>query len=67
MVDDVERKEELQKAKVVETYEIKAENINLEVNIIDDENAFVRRYFLNFPAYGPGTNALLNNLRGSIG
>ncbi len=66
MVDNVERKEELQKANVIETYEIKAENINLEVNIIDDEKSFVRRYFLNFPAYGPGTNALLNNLRGSI-
>ncbi len=66
MVEDFERKEELKKAKVIETYAIKVENVDLEVNIIDDEKAFVRRYFLNFPAYGPGTTALLNNLRGSI-
>ena len=66
MVEDVESKEELQRAKVIETYAIKAENIELEVNILDDEKAFVRRYFLNFPAYGPGTIALLNNLRGNI-
>ena len=65
-VDNIEKKEDLQKAKVIETYNIVTDNVALEVNIIDDEKAFVRRYFLNFPSYGPGTTALLNNLRGNI-
>ena len=60
------KKEEIKKAKVIETYNIEEEKVQIEVNIIDDEKAFVRRYFLNFPTYGPGTVALLNNLRTSI-
>ena len=53
-------------AKVIETYTVDTEGMKVEVNIIDDENSFVRRYFLNLPSYGPGTIALLNSLRGSI-
>lgn len=60
------RKEELEKAKVIESYKIKADNVEVEVDIIDDDNSLVRRYFLNFPSYGPGTMALLNNLRTNI-
>jgi len=56
----------IKKANVFESYEIHADNISLEVNIIEEEMAFVRKYYLNFPSYGPGTVALLNTLRGSI-
>lgn len=62
----VMKKEELEKAKVIESYRIKSDNVEIEVDIIDDDNSLVRRYFLNFPSYGPGTMALLNNLRTSI-
>jgi len=66
MAEEIQRKEDLQRAKVIETYFVQEETVKIEVNIIDDDNSFVKRYFLNFPAYGPGTTALLNNLRGSI-
>jgi len=61
-----EGKEIVEQAKVIESYEIDAEGIKIEVNVIDDDKSFVRGYFLNFPSYGPGTVALLNNLRASI-
>jgi len=60
------RKEDFERAKVIETYNIVQDNVQMEVNIIDDDNSFVRRYFLNFPSYGPGTTALLNNMRAKI-
>lgn len=60
------RTEEFEMANVIESYNIQEDKVGIEVNIIDDENSFVRRYFLNFPFYGPGTVALLNNLRASI-
>ena len=69
MMIDVETeipKKEEQLTKVVETYNIKLQKLKIEINIIDDDSLFVRKYFLNFPSYGPGTTALLNNLRGSI-
>jgi len=59
-------KEHLKRAKVIETYLVESDQVNLEVNIIDDDRSFVRRYFLNFPSYGPGTMALLNNLRANV-
>lgn len=54
------------KEKVVETYEVEADNVTIEVSIIEREDLFVREYFLNFPEYGAGTKALLNNLKTSI-
>ena len=68
MVDEMPEtnKEEIEKANVIETYDIKSESIKIEVNIVDDEKVFVRLYYLNFPSYGPGTVALLNNLRATI-
>jgi len=59
-------KEDIEKMKVVDTYRVESDKVQIEVNIIDDDQAYVRRYFLNFPSYGPGTVALLNNLRTSI-
>ncbi len=56
----------VEKANVIETYSVKSDAVEVEVNIIDAEKAFVRNYFLNFPSYGSGTIALLNNLRTAI-
>ncbi len=68
MADNMQppKKEEIEKANVIESYNVKSDKVEVEVNIVDDEKSFVRRYFLNFPSYGPGTVALLNNLRASI-
>ncbi|MBN2067848.1 MAG: type II/IV secretion system ATPase subunit [Candidatus Diapherotrites archaeon] len=54
------------RAKVIESYPVKTDEVTIEVNIIDDEKAFVRSYYLNFPEYGAGTVALLTNLKTSI-
>ncbi len=51
---------------VLKTYTIKSDEVELEVNIIEDKKAFVRRYNLNFPQYGEGTKALLTNLKSSL-
>ncbi len=66
MAEETGKRDEIEKANVIETYSIVSENVGIEIDIIDDEKYFVRRYFLNFPSYGPGTMALLNNLRGNI-
>ena len=55
-----------ERAKVIEKYDLDFDNIKIEVNVVDDETSFAKRYFLNFPSYGPGTMALLNNLRASV-
>ena len=54
------------KHKVVETYEIEADGVSIEVSIIEKKELFVREYYLNFPEYGEGTKALLKNLKSSI-
>ncbi len=52
--------------KVIETYEIGFENLKLDVNIVEEKNEFVRSYVLSTPDFGPGTKALLDNLKQSI-
>ncbi len=54
------------KALSIETYEIEADGVRLEVDIIQKPEDFVLHYFLNFPQYGEGTKALLANLKRSI-
>jgi len=54
------------KEKVIETYKIKSVEIEIEVNIIEKEKEFVRIYFLNFPEFGEGTEAVLKNLKRKI-
>ncbi len=58
--------EETEKANVIETYHVESDKIRVEVNIVEREEAFVREYFLNFPSYGPGTTALLENLKNTL-
>ncbi|MCX6799007.1 MAG: type II/IV secretion system ATPase subunit [Candidatus Diapherotrites archaeon] len=66
-MDDAEKMADgSEKANVVETYNVDSDGVQIEVNIIDRPEAFVREYFLNFPSYGAGTTALLNNLRTAI-
>ncbi|MFH0955053.1 MAG: ATPase, T2SS/T4P/T4SS family [Candidatus Micrarchaeota archaeon] len=51
---------------VIETYQLKSEGMNVEINIIQSTHGFVLEYALNLPEYGSGTRALLNNLKNSI-
>lgn len=51
---------------VVESYLIESDNVAVEVDIIEPPNSFVRQYFLNYPEYGIGTTALLNNLKKNL-
>ncbi len=54
------------KEKVLKTYKVKSIETEIEVNILEKENEFVRIYFLNFPEFGEGTEAVLENLKRSI-
>jgi archaeal flagellar protein FlaI len=51
---------------VLESYKIKVDEVELEVNITDSKETFVRQYFLDIPEYGLGTKALLANLKRTI-
>ncbi len=66
MYPNAEKKTTVKKVRVVESYFVETDDVKIEVSIIDDEKAFVKNYFLNFPEYGSGTVALLNTLKGSI-
>jgi flagellar protein FlaI len=52
--------------KVLETYELEADGVMVDVHITAPETEFVRGYYFDFPEYGPGTAALLHNLKNSI-
>jgi flagellar protein FlaI len=54
------------KEKVLESYKVKSIETEIEVNILEREKEFVRIYFLNFPEFGEGTEAVLKNLKKSI-
>ena len=51
---------------VIEAYTVQTEELKIETNIIQKPEAFVKEYYLNFPSYGPGTGALLANLKRSL-
>ncbi|HIH21669.1 MAG TPA: Flp pilus assembly complex ATPase component TadA [Candidatus Diapherotrites archaeon] len=53
-------------AKILDSYFLTADNVKVEVEIAEIEAEFVRQYLLNLPEYGPGTQALLQNLKASI-
>ncbi len=52
--------------KVIETYYLDFENIKIEVNIVEQKEAFVQTYMLTVPEFGLGTKALLDSLKSSI-
>ena len=54
------------KEKVLETYKVKSVGTEIEVNIVEREKEFVRIYLLDFPEFGEGTEAVLENLKRSI-
>lgn len=54
------------KKKVIESYNVVANGVKVEVIIAEPEGGFVREYALNIPEYGAGTEALLNDLRARI-
>jgi len=51
------------KFNVIETYPVQTDELTIETNIISNKHDFVKSYYLNFPSYGPGTNALLADLK----
>jgi len=51
---------------VIESYNVKTDELNIEANIINKPHDFVKAYYLNFPSYGPGTQALLSNLKRNL-
>ncbi|MBI5553695.1 MAG: hypothetical protein HY917_03035, partial [Candidatus Diapherotrites archaeon] len=54
------------KDKLIETYELQADNVSVDVHLVDPFSGFVREYHLQFPEYGAGTAALLHSLKKSI-
>ncbi|MEW6295540.1 MAG: ATPase, T2SS/T4P/T4SS family [Candidatus Diapherotrites archaeon] len=54
------------KEKTLESYQTETDNVLVEVNVIEREDAYVRLYYLNFPDVGAGTKALMQNLKMSI-
>src|SRR3989344_7277885 len=52
--------------RVLESYKVEADKVQVEVDIADDKESFVKMYLLNIPEYGPGTRALLDSLKGNI-
>ncbi len=52
--------------KVLESYTIEVDKVELEVNIVAKEDEFVRIYNLSVPEFGAGTKALLNDLKNRI-
>lgn len=54
------------KEKVLDTYKVKSIETEIEVHIVEREKEFVRIYLLNFPEFGEGTEAVLENLKRSI-
>lgn len=54
------------KFQVIETYTVGTGELKIETSIINKPEEFVKAYYLNFPSYGPGTNALLANLKKSL-
>ena len=58
--------EEKEKFFVIDSYVINADNVKVDANVIERKTEFVREYYLNLPAYGPGTKALLDNLKNNL-
>src|SRR3989344_5921230 len=54
------------KFQVIETYTVETGERKIETDILNKPEEFVKAYYLNFPSYGPGTNALLANLKKSL-
>lgn len=49
--------------KVLESYKLNAEGIELDVDVIEQEGEFVKIYYVGIPELGTGTKALLHDLK----
>ena len=49
----------------IDSYQIKSD-IDVTVDITNDEVGYVKRYMLRVPEFGPGTRAMLNNLKSKV-
>jgi flagellar protein FlaI len=52
--------------KLLKSYLIKPAGSEVNIKIVQEEDAFVKTYFLDIPEFGEGTQALLNKLRRSL-
>lgn len=52
--------------KVIESYKVQADRVEVEVNIIERRHEFVNEYNLNIPEIGAGTKAMLSELKNSL-
>jgi flagellar protein FlaI len=52
--------------RVIKRYKIKGETLEVEVNILDSREKFVKEYVLNMPEFGTGTRALLEEIKSKI-
>ena len=57
---------DVEKANVVGSYEIESGGVKIDVDILERPDVFVRVYNLNLPYYGPGTQALLADIKTSL-
>lgn len=54
------------KENVIDSYFITLGETKIEINIVEKKEEFVKQYFLNIPAVGIGTNALLKNIKAEL-
>ncbi|MBU1939670.1 MAG: type II/IV secretion system ATPase subunit [Candidatus Diapherotrites archaeon] len=52
--------------KLLKEYELESEGVNLKISIVHVEGEFVRSYLVDIPEFGPGTEALLKNLKSTL-
>jgi len=52
--------------RVIESYSIQSGPVKVEVNIVERKNEFVHEYNLNIPEVGPGTKAMLTELKNRL-
>ncbi len=52
--------------KVLKTYVVQADSVRVEANIIESDNEYVRGYYLGIPEYGPGTKAMLEDIKKAL-
>ncbi|MFH1225256.1 MAG: ATPase, T2SS/T4P/T4SS family [Candidatus Diapherotrites archaeon] len=52
--------------KQIKEYELESEGMKVNIRIVEMEGEFVKSYFVDIPEFGPGTEALLQNLKGYL-
>jgi flagellar protein FlaI len=56
----------IEEVTLLETYPIDSDGVYAEVKIVERKKSFVKEYYINLPELGPGTSALLKELKSSL-